>query len=221
MKKDPRIDAYIEKAQPFAKPILKKLRALVHKGCPQVEETIKWGMPCFEYKGALCGLGSFKQHVTLGFWKTALLNDSKGYLQEHKAKGGEAMGNLGRITSLNDLPPDEVLIDFVKQSAKLNEDGIKLPPKAKTDKTELLIPDYFATALSKNPKAKTVFDNFAYSHRKEYLQWITEAKTEATRQKRMATAIEWLAEGKGRNWKYERKQKLWTVISITAFKVAY
>lgn len=199
---DQRIDAYIEKAQPFAQPILKHLRKLIHQANPGVKETIKWGMPSFDYKGPFCSMASFKQHVAFGFWKPSLLNDPHGYLQERSNQGGEAMGNLGRITSLKDLPPDKVIIDFIKQAKKLNDDGIKLPPKPVKEKTELVIPDYFTKALNKNKKALAVFENFSYSNKKEYLEWITEAKTEATQQKRLETAIEWISEGKIRNWKY-------------------
>jgi uncharacterized protein YdeI (YjbR/CyaY-like superfamily) len=147
---------------------------------------------------------AFKQHAVFGFWKTALLNDPDGYLQEHKAKGGEAMGNLGRITSVKNLPPDEVIIDFVKQAKKLNEEGIKLPAKPKKEQVEISVPDYFAAALKKNKKAQATFHAFSASQRKEYVQWVAEAKTEATREKHLATSIEWMAEGKRRNWKYEK-----------------
>lgn len=201
MKRDPRVVAYIDKAQPFAKPVLKHLRKLVHKGCSEVTETIKWGMPSFEYKGTLCSMASFKQHAVFGFAKAALLTDPHGYLQKHKAQGGDAMGNLGRLTSLKDLPPDDILIDFIEQAQKLNDSNIK----PKTEKAPLVVPDYVTAALAKNNKAKATFDSLAYSHRKEYLQWITEAKTEATRQKRLASSVEWLAEGKNRNWKYAGK----------------
>ena len=120
---DIRVDAYIEKAQPFAQPILIKLRQLVHKACPNVSETIKWGMPSFDYKGPMFSIAAFKQHCAGGFWKYKLMNDPKGYLQERSNQGGEAMGNMGTITSLKDLPPDSVFIDFVKQHMKLNEDA--------------------------------------------------------------------------------------------------
>jgi uncharacterized protein YdeI (YjbR/CyaY-like superfamily) len=203
-KKDTRIDAYIEKAQPFAQPILQHLRELVHKACPAVEEKIKWGMPYFDYKGPLCSMASFKQHAVFGFWKIDLINDPHKYLQQHKAAGGESMGNFGRITSLADLPPDEAILDFIRQAKKLNDEGVKLPAKAKAEKKELDVPGYFIDALQKNKKALQTFENFSYSHKKEYVEWITEAKTEATRNKRMDTAIEWLNEGKGRNWKYKK-----------------
>jgi uncharacterized protein YdeI (YjbR/CyaY-like superfamily) len=205
MEKDKRVDAYIEKALPFAKPILKKLRELIHKGNPEVEETIKWGMPFFDYKGPFCNFASFKEHATFGFWKYKLIKDPKGYLQDVSNKGGDAMGNLGRITSLKDLPPDKVIIDFVKQAKKLNDEGIKLPTKTKTPKAELIIPDYFIKSLKKSKKAFETFNNFSYSHKKEYLEWITEAKMEATRDKRIATAINWMNEEKPRNWKYMKK----------------
>jgi len=205
MTKDKRVDAYIAKAQPFAKPILKKLRELIHKGNPQVEETIKWGMPFFDYKGPFCNIASFKEHATFGFWKYKLIKDPKGYLQDVSNKGGEAMGNLGRITSSKDLPPDKVFIDFIKQAKKLNDEDIKLPSKPKKPKTELVIPDYLTKSIKKNKKAFDTFTNFSYSHKKEYIEWITEAKTEATRNKRIETAIEWMSEGKSRNWKYMKK----------------
>src|SRR4030067_1824257 len=180
-KKNKRVDAYIEKAQPFAKPILTKLRGLIYKGNPEVEETIKWGMPSFEYKGPFCSFASFKQHAVFGFWKYKLIKDPKGYLGEIFNKGGDAMGNLGRITSIKDLPPDKIIIDFVKQAKKLNDDGVKLPAKPKKPKTELVIPDYFINPIKQNKKAFETFNSFSYSHKKEYLEWITEAKTDETK----------------------------------------
>jgi len=204
-KKDKRIDAYISKATPFAKPILTKLRELIHKGNPDVEETIKWGMPSFNYKGPFCSFASFKEHAVFGFWKYQLIKDPKGYLQEISNKGGNAMGNFGRIKNLKDLPSDKVLINFVKQAKKLNDDGVKIPAKLKKPKVDLVIPDYFTNALMKNKKVQEEFDNFSYSHKKEYVEWITEAKSEETRKKRIGTAIEWISERKSRNWKYTKK----------------
>lgn len=196
------IDAYITKSADFAKPILKHLRELIHNACPDVEEKIKWGHPHFDYKGQMCGMAAFKQHCAFGFWKASLMNLDKDF-----GKGlMDAMGQMGRITSLKDLPSDKKLTAHVKEAMKLNDEGIKLPAKPRsTEKKELIVPDYFIKELNKNKKAKQVFDNFAYSHRKEYVQWITEAKTEDTRNRRMETALEWIAEGKGRNWKYEKK----------------
>lgn len=203
--KDSRIDSYILKSKDFARPILTHLRKLVHEACPEVEETIKWGMPHFEYKGAFCGMAAFKEHAVFGFWKGALIQDPENYLQERANNGGEAMGNLGRITCMEDLPPNEVLIGFIKQAKKLNDDGIKLPAKPKNQKSELDIPVDLKDALAKNLKAKDIFEKFSPSHRREYIEWITGAKTAETRIKRLDTTIEWLAEGKNINWKYAKK----------------
>jgi len=203
-KRDKRIDSYITKSKPFAQPILIKLRELIHKAIPEVEETVKWGMPFFDYKGPVCNIAAFKEHAVMAFWKADLLKDTKGYLQKRANQGGEAMGNFGRLTNVKDLPPDKVILDFLKQAKKLNDDGIKLPPRKKQP-VELVIPDYITKSLKKNKKAKEVFENFSNSHKKEYVEWITEAKTEATREKRIATMLEWLEEGKSRNWKYMNK----------------
>jgi uncharacterized protein YdeI (YjbR/CyaY-like superfamily) len=200
-----KIDAYIAKSAPFAQPILEHLRELVHQACPDVEESVKWSMPFFDYNGPLCNMAAFKQHAVFGFWKGKLLQDPKNYLQERSSEGGTAMGHLGRITSLNDLPPDKAIIALIKQAAKLNEDGIKLEPKPKTEKKEVVAPSDLVKALKSNKLAKATFDAFSYSNKKEYILWLEEAKTEATRTKRLETAIEWMAEGKPRNWKYMKK----------------
>ncbi len=194
---DPRIDAYIEKAAPFAQPILIHLRKLVHKACPEIIETIKWSMPIFEHKGIVCNMASFKQHCAFGFWKQKILETDA--FPKHKS----AMGSFGRITSLGDLPADKEMVELIKQAVELNEKGIKVPKAKTAAKKELVVPDDLTAALSKNKKAKQTFEAFTYSHRKEYVEWINEAKTEATRNKRLATTLEWLAEGKHRNWKYE------------------
>jgi len=195
--KDPRVDAYIEKAADFAKPILNHVRKLVHKASPEISETVKWSMPAFEYKGLVCGVAAFKNHCAVGFWKEKLLEQSAF------PKTKTAMGSLGKITSKKDLPPDDVIIKLVQQAVELNENGIKVPKKAAAPKKELVIPDYLTAALKKNRAAQKTFESFPYSCKKEYVEWITEAKTEPTREKRLATTIEWLAEGKRRNWKYE------------------
>ena len=203
---DPRIDKYISESAPFARPVLNRLRELIHKACPEIQETIKWGMPSFDYKGPFCSFAAFKQHAVFGFWKGSLLNDPENYLQERAAQGGDAMGNLGRITSLDDLPPDEIIMDFVKQAKKLNDDGIKLPKKPAATKAELEVPVDLRDALSKNKKAKETFENFSTSNKREYTEWLSEAKTAETRSKRLDTAIEWMAEGKIKNWKYVVKK---------------
>jgi uncharacterized protein YdeI (YjbR/CyaY-like superfamily) len=198
-KKDKRIDAYISKSADFAKPILTHLRELVHKACPEVEETLKWSFPHFDYKGIMCSMAAFKQHCAFTFWKAPLIKDT------HKILGRDAMGHFGHIKSLKDLPSDKIMLDYLKQAVKLNDEGVKkeVKPKA-TEKKELEVPDYFITALKKNKKAFIFFENSSYSYKKEYLEWITEAKTEETRNKRMATAIEWIAEEKHRLWKYQK-----------------
>ncbi|TKK67773.1 hypothetical protein FC093_13565 [Ilyomonas limi] len=199
---DTRIDAYINKSAPFAQPILQHIRALVHQACPDATETIKWGMPFFEYKGIVCNMAAFKNHCSLGFFKAGQMQSAA----ELQANNEEGMGHLGRITSLEDLPADEVLISYIKEAAALNEAGVKkATPKKTTEKKELIIPDEITKALKTNEAAKTTFTNFPYSHKKEYVEWITEAKTETTRNKRLETMLEWLQEGKSRNWKYERK----------------
>ncbi len=199
--KDKRVDLYIANAKPFAQPILNHLRELVHQACPEVEESIKWSFPNFDYKGIFCSIAAFKEHCSFGFWKAAIMKDA----DKLKDNQQSAMGHAGKIKSLKDLPSDKILIGWIKEAAKLNEDGIKLPPRKKTEQNDLIIPDYFIKLLGKNNKALQSFEKFPPSHKKEYVQWITEAKTEETRKRRMDTAIEWIAEGKGRNWKYEKK----------------
>ena len=199
-KKDKRIDAYIAKAADFAKPILNHLRELVHTACPDVQETIKWSFPNFDYKGVFCSMAAFKEHCSFGFWKAAIMQDAEKLKENQET----SMGHLGRIKSLADLPPDKVLIGYIKEAAKLNDEGVKLPPRQKSEKKELIIPDYFTKALNKNKTANKAFEAFSPSHKREYVEWITEAKTEETRNKRMARALEQMTEGKALNWKYER-----------------
>ena len=194
---DPRIDAYIEKSAEFAQPVLTHLRELIHEACPPVTETLKWSMPSFEYKGILCGFAAFKQHCTFMFWKQSLMET------DAFPKNKTAMGSFGRITSLKDLPSDKVILGLINQAVELNEKGVKVPKKPATTKKELVIPEILTAALKKNKKAKDTFEKFPYSCKKEYVEWITEAKTEPTREKRLATTVEWLSEGKRRNWKYE------------------
>lgn len=193
--RDARIDAYIAKAAPFARPILEQFREIVHQGCPDVVETVKWSMPHFEHHGILCHMASFKAHCAIGFYKAAILFGDD-------AKEG-AMGQFGRITSLDDLPPKKELLRIVKEAARLNEEGVAAP-RARKARPPLETPDDLSAALKKNRKARETFDGFPPSHRREYIEWITEAKTETTRSKRIAQAIEWIAEGKSRNWKYQR-----------------
>jgi len=195
------VDQYIINSAEFAIPILGHLRNLVHKADARIEEKIKWGMPFFDFKGSVCHMASFKNHCAFGFWKGSLMQDEYGIFKERS----QAMGLLGKISSFDDLPPDEVLIAYIQQAVKLNEDNVKLPSKPKsTEKKDLIIPDYFVEALKEDPKALAVFQNFSTSNKKEYVMWLEEAKTEATKQKRLETSLEWLAEGKTRMWKYKK-----------------
>jgi uncharacterized protein YdeI (YjbR/CyaY-like superfamily) len=196
-KRDPRIDAYITKAGDFAKPILKHLRELVHSACPDVEETMKWSHPHFVRKGILCNMAAFKQHCAFRFWKNSLVVG--------KAQGEEgAVSRFRRITALSDLPSDRILIGYIKKAVQLDEEGIKPSPRSRpTEKKELIMPDDFRETLAKNKKAQATFENFSYSHKKEYLDWISEARKAETRQRRIETALRQMGEGKSRDWKYQ------------------
>ncbi len=194
-KKDGRVDAYVAKAAPFARPILKHLRKIVHAGCPEAQETIKWGFPHFEHHGVLCGMAAFKNHCAFGFWKAELILDG-----DEPARR-DAMGQFGRITNLSALPNEQMLIGYVRKAAKLNDAGIKNPGRSKGRKP-LEMPDYFAAALQKNPKAKKTFENFNPTNRREYIEWVTEAKRDETRERRLEMSMLWLSQGKPRNWKY-------------------
>jgi uncharacterized protein YdeI (YjbR/CyaY-like superfamily) len=201
-KTDEKIDAYIANSADFAKPVLKHLRELVHRACPEVEEKMKWSFPHFDYKGMMCSMASFKQHCAFGFWKASLMPDANKILTQSR----EAMGQMGQIKSLEDLPPDDVLIAYIKEAARLNEADVKLPPRTQAaEKKEVVVPDYVSEAFRQNQKAFETFENFSYSNKKEYIHWITEAKSVETRNKRLATAMEWMNEGKSKNWKYEKR----------------
>jgi uncharacterized protein YdeI (YjbR/CyaY-like superfamily) len=193
-KTDPRVDAYIAKAPEFAKPILTHLRALAHQACPDVEETLKWRVPHFTYKGILFATAGFKQHCAVHFWKGKLI------LEDDRRKDG--FGNLGKVTSISELPDKKRLLHYIKKAVELNEGGVKSPAK-KAAKKKLIVPGYLRAALSGNKKAQAAFDNFSPSHQREYVEWITEAKREETREKRIKTMLQWLAQGKSRNWKYQ------------------
>ncbi|TLV00819.1 YdeI/OmpD-associated family protein [Dyadobacter luticola] len=201
---DPRVDAYIAKSADFAKPILEYLRALVHRTCPEVKETIKWSFPNFDYRGSImCSTASFKEHCALNFWLASRMSDPHHLLVTGEEK--TSMGSLGKIKSLADLPAEEHLVAFIKEAMLLIDNGVKQkkPEKPKEPK-ELIVPDYVPAALARSPKALETFNNFSYSHKKDYVEWFEEAKTEATRNKRIDTAIEWMEEGKSRHWKYQR-----------------
>ncbi len=197
---DPRVDEFIAKAQPFAQPILRRLRATVHEACPAAVETMKWGMPHFDYNGRMMAMmAAFKQHAVFGFWHGSTL-------LRRSTRNAEAMGDFGRITSVRDLPPKRVTIALIRQAMALNESGARpiarKPYKAK--KAPPRTPRDLTAALKQKPKAAAHFKAFSPSHRREYIEWITEAKTAATRAKRVAQTVAWVAQGKHRNWRYER-----------------
>jgi uncharacterized protein YdeI (YjbR/CyaY-like superfamily) len=194
--RDPRVDAYVAKAAPFAQPVLARLREVVHEGCPEVVETIKWGMPAFEHKGLLAGMAAFKAHCTFGFWKHDLVVGGE-------AKAKEAMGSFGRITGLADLPPKALLLRYVKKARRLNDEGVKVARTKRRPKTDVPMHPDLKAALARNRKARESFEAFPPSHKREYLEWILEAKRDETRARRVAQAVEWMAAGKSRNWKYE------------------
>ena len=189
---DSRLDAYIAKAAPFARPILTRIRKQVHAACPGVEETLKWGMPHFTYKGNLCYMAAFKQHCGFGFWRSALVIG--------KDADNTAAGNFGRLTRVADLPTATAVTAYIKKAAAINDAGIKRTPRPRTTvKKPLVVPAYFKAALKAHPEAAAAFEAFSDSHKKEYLEWITGAKKEETRQRRLMQALGMMARGKSRN----------------------
>jgi uncharacterized protein YdeI (YjbR/CyaY-like superfamily) len=196
MKTDPRIDAYIASRADFARPILEHLRDILHEACPECEETLKWSSPSFLYKGKiLASFAAFKAHAAFGFWSGSQVVDSGD-------KSASAMGQFGRLASLDDLPPRATLIELTRKAMKLIDEGVK-PARSKSVKAPLAVPQDLRAAIDAVPGAKATFDGFPPSCQREYVEWVTEAKRDETRAKRLAETIEWLAEGKRRNWKYE------------------
>ena len=198
------VDAYIAKSADFAQPILTKLRRLFHQACPEIEETMKWSSPFFEYRGIIGNMTAFKQHVSWGFWKAGLMQDPEGILE----KAGNTQMAVLKATKVEDLPADKVLIAYIKEAVDLNERGVTVPRRTvRTPRRPLQIPDDFIVAVRQNKKAQATFEGFSYSNRKEYVEWVTGAKREATREERLTTAVEWMAEGKPRNWKYMKEYR--------------
>lgn len=202
MPRNPAVDKYIANSAEFARPILTKIRALFHQACPNIEETMKWSFPHFEYKGIVGSMAAFKAHASFGFWKGDLMKDKAKLLT---TMGNTSMGHA-KITSLADLPPDDVLLAYIKEAVELNEQGVKADKPRKEPKKPLTVPAYFLNALKKNKKAQATFLGFSPSHQREYVEWVTEAKQEKTRDERLAKAITMMAEGKSRHWKYQKKQ---------------
>jgi uncharacterized protein YdeI (YjbR/CyaY-like superfamily) len=194
-KRDPRVDDYIHRSAGFAKPILNSLRATVHAACPDVEEAMKWSFPHFLYKGMLCSMASFKKHCAFSFWKGSLVLGATA--------SPDAMGQFGRITSLTDLPSPRQLTALIKKAMALNDEGVKVV-RAKRAAAPVQVPAELAAALRRNKRAQITFAGLPPSHQREYITWIVEAKGEKTRNRRLKTAIQWMAAGKPRNWKYMR-----------------
>ena len=203
-KKDPRVNTYIGQAGDFAKPILTHLRAIVHRSCPEVEETMKWSMPFFVYKGMLCHMAAFKEHCSFGFWKGRLV------LGEAAAQEGkDGMGHFGKIGSLKDLPSDRLIARYVKKAMTLNDAGVKKErPTRSAAKKPPTVPDYFRAALAAQPDAAKAFAAFSATHQREYVEWLTEAKQDSTRARRLQAAVEMITAGKSRHWKYQRGNSL-------------
>lgn len=200
---NPLIDQYISNAAPFAQPVLKHLRQLVHQASPEITESKKWQFVSFDYKkNILCSMAAFKAHCAFGFWLAEKMDDPDGILGLERGAG---MGQLGKITSVDDLPPDDVIVKYIKAAMVLVDSGVKLSRSKSESKPMPEIPDYMKQALAKNPKAQLNFKNFTQARQREYIEWITEAKTETTQLKRLDTALEWIADGKNLNWKYEKK----------------
>jgi len=203
-KYDPAIDTYIAKAEEFARPILEHWRTLVHQNCPDVEEAIKWGIPHFDYKGDhMCVMAAHKAHCSFTFLKGQLMTDPR----LKAAKDLKPVKRLlGKITQFSELLPDQEFIAMIKEAVQLNEKGVKVQREKSTEEKPKVLetPDYFQDELEGNPKAKEVFESKSNSFRKEYIIWISDAKTDATRQKRIAEALEWISEGKGRFWKHQK-----------------
>lgn len=196
--RDPRIDAYIARQADFARPILDYLREVVHEACPEVEETLKWSAPSFVHAGGiLCSMAAFKQHASFGFWQHALV------VGDGQPRDG--MGSYGRLASTGDLPPKRQLIAHVRKAMRLNEAGVKAPGarSSNTPKPPPEVPADLAAALGRSPEARRTFDAFAPGQQRDYIDWISSAKRDETRRKRLLQAIEWIAAGKRRNWKYE------------------
>lgn len=195
----PDVDAYVARAADFARPILTRLRARVHATCPDVEESIKWGHPSFGRKGMLCGMAAFKGHCAFGFAKHALV------VGPEDAKAREAMGSFGCLRSVRDLPPKAALARYIRTAIDLNERGVRVARTKTVTRGPPRTPSALADGLARNAKARATFRGLSPSHRREYVEWISEAKRDETRARRVATTLAWLVEGKSRNWKYERR----------------
>ncbi len=197
---DCRVDKYIANSREFARPILEKVRKAALKSSSKIEETINWNLLCWEQNGLVAGVGAFKAHVCLPFFKGDIMNDSDNLFDK---SGGCAIGSI-KSSNVKEMPTQAVLVKYIKQEIQLNESGVKAGKSTggRRDKKDLKIPFYFLKAVKKNKKAFKTFDEFSYTHQSEYVEWVTEAKREETREKRLATTVEWLSRSKSKNWKY-------------------
>lgn len=200
-RRSPRVDAYSREAPEFAQLILEKLRTIFHKASPEISENIKWGVPSFEYKGIVAGMAAFKNHVGFGFMKSPLMKDPHGILRDNACA---SIMHLN-VRSLSELPTQQVLLPYIKQALELNEAGATVPRKEPSRK-ERTLPPALLKELKKNKQAFKIFDEFSPGKRRDYIEWISDAKREETRDRRITTAVEWIAEGKSRNWKYEKNK---------------
>lgn len=190
------IDAYVKKSPDWAQPILVYIRDVVHETCPDVEEAMKWSSPTFIHHGIMCGMVAFKNYAALHFWKNELV------VPGTKDAAGGPTRQLGKLTTVDDLPPKKILQGYIMKAMQLNEQGVKTPKAPAKKKKALAMPDYFAAAIKKNKKALAVYEQFSPSHQREYIEWVVDAKGDDTRERRVKQAVEWMAEGKSRNWKY-------------------
>lgn len=200
--RDPAFDAYSDKLEDFAKPVFDHLRALIHTTCPEVREAMKWSIPHFEYKGEnLCVFAGYGKHCSFSFCKDSLMEDPR---LKANVDLPAVKRFMGKLTGLADLPPDDELARWIREAMSLNDRGIKLPPREPKTPKDVPIPAAFAERLAADPAVKAIFDGKSASFRKEYNVWIGDAKTDATRTKRIDEAMSWIAEGKGRFWKYAK-----------------
>ena len=196
--KNAKVDAYIERAAPFARPVLERLRAAAHAASPDIEETIKWGVPHYEHKGVLFGTAAFKEHIRCVVWKSSLIKQELGLPDQKVLK------QLFKMTGEKDLPAKPALATIIKTAIRLNDEGVKVARPKPEAKAAVVVPSYLTKALAKAPKAKAAFAAFSPSHKREYVDWLTQAKTEETRNRRLATALDQMAAGKSRHWKYQQ-----------------
>ncbi len=197
-RKLPAVDAYIERAAPFARPILRKVRALFHKALPEVEERIRWGFPNFDQDGILGGMAAFKAHATFGLWRTGEIPEARKLFSANSPMGA------GKLVEISQLAPDAALVRAIRAAARLNASGVR-PKRTSKARKPPRMPAEFSAALAKSPKARAGFEKLAPGYRREYVEWIAEAKRPETRAKRLATALDWIAKGRSRNWKYQER----------------